>query len=65
MSYQKPKVPLNVQRVIDAYGGVRKMADALGVSEEDVRGYWRIPADLVEQVSRETGISRFDLKPEW
>lgn len=53
-----------LERAIDAYGGVRAMAEALGVSEQAVYGYWRVPAERVEQVVADTGIPRWELRPD-
>jgi TorA maturation chaperone TorD len=51
-------------RAIDAAGGVRPLARALGVSQPAISGWKRIPADRVLAVEGATGILRTALRPD-
>jgi TorA maturation chaperone TorD len=51
-------------RAIDAIGGVRSLARALGVSQPAISGWKRVPADRVLKVEVLTGITRTELRPD-
>jgi len=64
MSDTESPVEVGLRRAIEAYKGVRQMADALGVTEQAVRGYRRIPESHVATVERDTGIPGWELRPD-
>lgn len=55
-------------RVVEAYGSLSKVGDAFGITRQSV--FYRqnsgkpIPAEWCEQIERETGISRSELRPD-
>ena len=51
-------------RAIDAAGGVRPLARALGVSQPAISNWKRVPADRVIAVEGVTGITRAALRPD-
>jgi DNA-binding transcriptional regulator YdaS (Cro superfamily) len=55
-----PMVKLAIERA----GGLTVLADQLGITKQNVFGWWRIPAEKVLKVERITGISRHELRPD-
>lgn len=53
-----------LDKAIDAAGGVRALARALGVSQPAVSNWKRVPADRVVAVESVTGIARAHLRPD-
>jgi TorA maturation chaperone TorD/DNA-binding transcriptional regulator YdaS (Cro superfamily) len=53
-----------LNKAIDAIGGVRSLARALGVSQPAISGWKRVPADRVLKVEGLTGITRTELRPD-
>ncbi len=53
-----------LDRAIEAAGGMRALARALGISQPAVSSWKRIPADRVVAVEAATGIPRADLRPD-
>jgi len=53
-----------LERAIDAAGGVRALARAVGVSQPAVSTWKRVPADRVLSVEASTGVSRSELRPD-
>ncbi len=53
-----------VKRAIESAGGLTVLADQLGITKQNVFGWWRIPAEKVLQVEKLTGISRHELRPD-
>jgi TorA maturation chaperone TorD len=55
---------VGLERAIEAVGGVRALARALGVSQPAVSTWRRIPAERVLAVEAATGVSRTALRPD-
>ena len=53
-----------LKTVIDLVGTKRKLASLLGVSEQSVGRWTRVPLHHVQAVSRITGLSLHDLRPD-
>jgi DNA-binding transcriptional regulator YdaS (Cro superfamily) len=53
-----------VKKAIEKAGGLTILADHLGISKQNVFGWWRIPAEKVLEIERLTGISRHELRPD-
>ncbi len=53
-----------VQRVIDAAGGVSALAKALKIKQPSVSGWVRVPAERVLEIERITGIDRAEIRPD-
>lgn len=53
-----------VRKVIEKYGGLTPLANALGVPRQNVFQWRRIPAEWVVPVERVTGIPRSELRPD-
>jgi TorA maturation chaperone TorD/DNA-binding transcriptional regulator YdaS (Cro superfamily) len=53
-----------LERAIDAAGGVRALARAVGVSQPAISSWKRVPADRVLSVEASSGISRSELRPD-
>ncbi len=53
-----------LERAIGAAGGVRALARQLGVSQPAISSWKRVPADRVLSVEANTGVPRFDLRPD-
>ena len=60
----KPPVTHSLKRAVDAYGGYREMARSLDLSEQAVRKWQRVPEAHVARVSEDTGIPRWELRPD-
>jgi DNA-binding transcriptional regulator YdaS (Cro superfamily) len=58
---------MEIERIIEAGGGVSKLAHALGLKHTSVIG-WRdrgsIPAERVGDVARVTGLSPAEIRPD-
>lgn len=53
-----------LERAIEAAGGVRALARAVGVSQPAISTWKRVPADRVLSVEALTGVSRGELRPD-
>lgn len=53
-----------LDRAIEAAGGVRALARALGISQPAISSWKRIPSDRVVAVEAATGIARAELRPD-
>jgi TorA maturation chaperone TorD len=53
-----------LERAIEAAGGVRALARAVGVSQPAISTWKRVPADRVLSVESLTGVSRSELRPD-
>lgn len=53
-----------VQRAIDAAGGIPALADALGIRVPSVYSWRRVPPTRVLELERITGIPRHELRPD-
>lgn len=53
-----------LERAIEAAGGVRALARAVGVSQPAISTWKRVPADRVLSVEALTGVSRSELRPD-
>lgn len=51
-------------RVLEAAGGRAALADALGISPPAVSQWGRIPAERVGQISRVTGMTYAEIRPD-
>lgn len=56
------KTPLD--RAIEAAGGVKPLAIALGITPEAIYVWERVPVMRVLDVERITGVSRYELRPD-
>ncbi|MFZ0837985.1 MAG: Cro/CI family transcriptional regulator, partial [Xanthobacteraceae bacterium] len=52
-----------LSEAIRAAGGVRALAQKIGISQPSVSNWTRVPADRVRAVEAVTGISRAVLRP--
>jgi TorA maturation chaperone TorD len=55
---------IGLNKAIEAIGGVRSLARAIGVSQPAVSNWKRVPADRVLGVESATGITRTQLRPD-
>ena len=53
-----------LQKAIAMAGGVVPLADKLGITNQAVSKWGRVPAERVLEVERITGVSRYDLRPD-
>ncbi|MGY8679774.1 YdaS family helix-turn-helix protein [Bradyrhizobium sp. UFLA05-153] len=53
-----------MQKAIDAAGGIRALARALGRNPALVARWTKVPYDYLLEVERVTGVDREDLRPE-
>ena len=53
-----------LERAIEAAGGVRALARAVGVSQPAISTWKRVPADRVLSIEALTGVSRRELRPD-
>jgi hypothetical protein len=53
-----------LQRAIEAIGGIRATADALGLSFQSVWGWGKCPLHRVAQISDLSGVPRWELAPD-
>jgi DNA-binding transcriptional regulator YdaS (Cro superfamily) len=60
-------VPMPVQQAIDRAGGMRTLAEKIGIRYQAVQKWRRtgkVPAERVLAVEEATGVSRYDLRPD-
>lgn len=53
-----------IPQVIEAAGGITKLAGALGIRHTAIYSWNRVPAERVLKVEEVTGISRHALRPD-
>jgi DNA-binding transcriptional regulator YdaS (Cro superfamily) len=53
-----------IQRAVNAAGGPKALANALGIKAPSIFTWHRIPAERVLNVERVTGIHRSELRPD-
>ncbi len=52
------------EEVLEAAGGTVALADALGISSQAISQWTRVPAERVGQVSRITGLTPAEIRPD-
>lgn len=53
-----------IEQIIEAAGGITKLAGALGIRHTAIYSWNRVPAERVLKVEEITGISRHQLRPD-
>ena len=53
-----------LKKALESKGSAKRLADALGITEQAVSQWSRVPASRVIEFERETGISRQRVRPD-
>jgi DNA-binding transcriptional regulator YdaS (Cro superfamily) len=63
-SEEKPGIDPGLRRAIEAVGSISQLARLLGMSQQAVSEWRRVPAHRIRQVEAVTGIPREKLRPD-
>lgn len=53
-----------LERAVKAAGGRRQLAEAIGVSRQNIYKWRKVPAEQVMKVEKVTGVPRSELRPD-